>query len=102
MATIRVHCDACNEHVDLGPSAIALFVDDVTERGDYSFSCPACGSSVTKDADHRIIGLLVKAGVENRSKPKPYPELIDDPHLPPITLDDLIDFHEELERLTAP
>lgn len=89
----------------MGPEAILLHVLHGGREGTYSFTCPACLDDVEKQADRKIIALLVSAGVgvEDRSG---HPSAIgfataeaeDDPrgHLPEgpaFTPDDVIDFH---------
>lgn len=97
MALIRCSCPACGDpEVSLGPKAVTLC--PTGERPWYAFVCPACGESVEKDADDRIIRLLTEVGVTMYSDPI-YPEEIAHPELPAITWDDLIDFHRELEDM---
>ena len=91
MARIRTTCPACGE-VDLIPDRIVLKIEAGGRRGAYSFTCPNCSSIIAKPADKKIIGLLQAAGVaESVDAPLPTPP-------PPLTLDDAIDFHRELEE----
>ena len=86
----------------MGPESILLSVDQFGEEGFYSFVCPVCLEDVQKQADRKIVALLVSAGVsmgETSSAPVllrefPRGERLD---LPPLTLDDLIQFHYLLE-----
>jgi hypothetical protein len=92
MATsIGVTCPLCEHKVNLGPAAITVVPDEMI----YSFVCPTCGEFVTKDADDKIVQMLIDADV--RVHAPHYPEEIADPSLPRITLDDVIDFGLELE-----
>jgi hypothetical protein len=67
-------------------------------RGTYSFRCPDCEMMVVKDAEPRIVDLLVASGVHMEvwrlpaelSEPRGTGE--------PITHDDLLDFHDLLHR----
>lgn len=70
-------------------------------RATYQFICPACGLLATKATDKKIVGLLLGAGVQWAPEDlgTPHPEHVQDNKLPPLTLDDLIDFHNELEGL---
>jgi hypothetical protein len=71
------------------------------QRASYRFICPTCGDSIVKDADKKIVGLLLTAGVDWEAEGDDgsrHPELFD-LDAAPLTLDDLIDFHRELEDL---
>jgi hypothetical protein len=78
----------------MGHRAVSLY--PTGEQPFYAFVCPTCGESVEKPADDRIIGLLKSADVRIVEDPV-YPEVIDKPNAPPITLDEIIDFHFWLE-----
>ena len=96
MATrIRASCEECGD--------VELRVDDVTVRvcidddaGSYVFRCPSCDMSVVKDAEPRVVELLVASGVEMVAWSIPA-ELSETRHGPAFTHDDLLDFHELLE-----
>jgi hypothetical protein len=104
MTTIRTTCPRCGE-VDMGPGDILLSVGHGGDDGTYRFTCPDCFNTVEKRADRKIIALLVSAGVDIETRaghelegtrplfdqgPDPRDTL---PGGPPLTLDDLIDFH---------
>jgi predicted RNA-binding Zn-ribbon protein involved in translation (DUF1610 family) len=93
MASFNINCNLCGHTVSLGPKAVTVLPDERI----YSFWCPTCGESVTKEADENIVQMLVEHGARVHENP-PYPETIEDPSLPRITLDDVIDFGLELER----
>jgi len=106
MTTIRTTCPRCGE-VDMGPESILLSVAQGGREGSYRFTCPTCYDGVEKRADRKIVALLVSAGVdvagrgggpeEERTEPMFDQERSDPreprPEGPPITADDLIDFH---------
>ena len=89
MTTIRATCPTCGE-VGLTPEQIDLRVDPAgTDAAFYAFNCPTCRAVVRKPADDRVIRLLASGGVEVRqlihpSRRRPGP---------PLTHDDLLDFH---------
>jgi predicted RNA-binding Zn-ribbon protein involved in translation (DUF1610 family) len=92
MTTIKATCPTCGE-VSLTPVDIELRVD----RGEpsdssYAFTCPSCLSQVRKPADERIVRLLVGGGVS-------MVEVDSSPRFdwPPLTHDDLLDFHMLLQ-----
>ena len=91
---------------------ISLALEPNAEEGIYSFVCPVCEDVVEKPADRKIVSLLRSVGVEVSE-----PDLLDEeeemfdleerPDGPPITIDDVIDFHflmsqeDWFEQLTA-
>jgi hypothetical protein len=88
------------------PDAILLAADGVHGWGTYQFVCPTCAIPVEKRADKKIVDLLRSVGVRHVSEEPAYlgggqvvpsrsaPELID---APPLTYDDLLAFHFQLE-----
>lgn len=88
---IRSRCPFCGD-VEMEAKAVHLTVAEDGERGAYSFNCPSCQVIVAKAADRKIIGLLTGAGVnvDERKNTEAEPQ--------PLTIDDLIDFHAELEE----
>lgn len=96
MATrIRASCEECGD--------VELRIDDVTVRvcidddaGSYVFRCPGCERAVVKDAEPRVVELLVASGVEVAAWSMPT-EQTEAPQGPAFTHDDLLDFHELLE-----
>jgi hypothetical protein len=106
MTTIKATCPQCGE-VGLMPGEIELRVDRSGRDGSfYAFLCPSCLDTVRKPADDRVIRLLLSGGVQAQSLKTIFD---DDPELPrrsltkrfngpPITHDDLLDFHTLLGR----
>ena len=84
----------------MGPESILL---SITEDGEgvYSFACPLCMESVEKQADRKIVGLLVSAGVATAGGGVSDGAALmpEGPQTPetPLTMDDLIQFHFMLE-----
>jgi hypothetical protein len=85
----------------MGPEAILLSVREPGSEGTYSFDCPLCTDSVEKQADRKIVALLVSAGVSVAQEPaEEIPAALpaeDRPSGPALTMDDLIRFHFLLE-----
>ncbi len=90
---------------------ISLALEPNADEGVYSFVCPVCEDVVEKPADRKIVSLLRSVGVEITEREDeeaeevlPYEER---PEGPPITIDDVIDFHflmssdDWFEQLTA-
>lgn len=109
MAMIRASCTTCGD-IELTSREMVVRVCRDDGAGTYSFTCPACGDLVTKDAEARIVELLVASGVELVTWSLPA-ELHEVKVGDPIDHDDLLDFHalletdgwmETLHRMTAP
>jgi hypothetical protein len=96
MTTIRATCPTCGE-VGLTPEDIELRVDDADGNAAsfYAFTCPTCIDRVCKPADERIVRLLVSGGVDALPLVRLRPSIRTDG--PPISHDDLIDFHQLLK-----
>lgn len=85
---IRTTCPEDGD-VDLPNTDVALTFDHKL----YVFRCPACGRGIAKKTDRKIVALLQRVGVPtlpNDADPLGEP-------LPPFTLDDLIDFHQNID-----
>ena len=94
MTTIKACCPGCGE-IDLVADDILLRIGAVRTSNTYGFSCPDCGDFVEKTADDRIIRLLLSGGV--MPVPLHIPAEALETHTgPPLTLDDLLDFHQHL------
>jgi endogenous inhibitor of DNA gyrase (YacG/DUF329 family) len=99
MTTIKATCPTCGE-VALTPDDIELRVDETGVTGSfYGFECPSCAADVRKPADERVVRLLVSGGVPAlpvTSQPAPV-RLRDRFDFPPLSHDDLLDFHQMLD-----
>ncbi len=94
----------------MGPESILLSLRAGGREGTYRFTCPVCLDDVEKRADRKIVALLVSAGVDvsgddeaaasRRPRRARAGDELADPRrrseAPPLTLDDLIDFHFKL------
>ncbi len=96
MATIRASCGDCGD-VELTTRDVEVRVCSDDNRGTYSFRCPVCRMAVVKSAEPRIVELLVASGVRLFTWRLPA-ELSEPREGEPISHDDLLDFHELLER----
>jgi rRNA maturation protein Nop10 len=95
VTTIKACCPGCGE-IDLVAGDILLRIGAVRTSNTYGFSCPDCGDFVEKTADDRIIRLLLSGGV--MPVPLHIPAEALEIHTgPPLTLDDLLDFHQHLD-----
>ncbi|MDZ7732464.1 MAG: hypothetical protein U5R31_04525 [Acidimicrobiia bacterium] len=77
-------------------------VRTLDNQGTYSFRCPDCTMTVVKPAESRTVDLLVASGVSYTtwSPPLELTEPRGDGGAP-ITHDELLDFHDQLEDDTA-
>lgn len=96
MTTIKATCPGCGE-VDLTADDIVLRIGASKTVNTYGFSCPDCREFVTKQADDRVIRLLLSGGVV--PVPVHVPAEALEVHAgPPLTHDDLLDFHQQLAQ----
>ena len=96
MTTIKATCPACGE-IDLTADDILLRIGARASVNTYGFSCPECSEFVEKHADERVIRLLLSGGVMPTLVHVPA-EVLENRAGPPINYDDLLNFHEKLER----
>lgn len=93
---ILVMCPSCGEQ-EVAADRVLL---RIRSHGDasYGFNCSRCHDFIERDAEPRIAGLLRSGGVA--SVPADIPAEVFEQHGgPPLTLDDVIDFHNHLEQL---
>ena len=95
MTTIRAVCPDCGE-VTLPSSAMEVQVCAQTQEGSYTFACPVCSHPVHRPADRRVVQILVSGGVKVRIWELPA-ELFETHDGPPISWDDVLDFHALLD-----
>lgn len=96
MTTIKATCPKCGE-VDLTADDILLRIGSVKTTNSYGFSCPDCAEFVEKPADERIVRLLLSGGVMPILVHVPA-EALEPKQGPPLNYDDVLSFHELLER----
>ena len=96
MTSIRTKCPHCGE-VEMQARGVLLTVEPASGEGTYTFVCPLCDQVVEKPADRRIASLLMSIGVEVEERDG---QVVDEsrPEGPPLTLDDVIDFHFLLDQ----
>lgn len=86
----------------MGAPSVVLTVPAGTMEGTYRFNCPVCDDTIEKHADRKVVMLLLSAGVEvyevgvDEDAPPPVTSAPGD-DAPPLTVDDLIDFHYLLQ-----
>jgi len=96
MATVRASCPTCGD-LELTTTDLRLEICSDTGGSTYSFLCPNCRLIVNKQAGPQIKELLASAGVQIVRWDLPA-ELAEPKQGPPITYDDLLEFHFELAQ----
>jgi hypothetical protein len=95
MTTIKASCPGCGE-VDLTADDILLRIGATRSVNSYGFTCPDCSQFIEKPADDRVVRLLLSGGVVPVPVHVPA-EALELHSGPPITHDDLLEFHELLD-----
>lgn len=62
MTMIRTACVMCGE-VELLPGDLTLELTALNGSGTYLFSCPRCGRTQRRPANHRVVSVLLATGV---------------------------------------
>ncbi len=83
--------------MSLTADGILLRIGATKSVNSYGFTCPDCGDYVQKPADERIVRLLLSGGVVPVPVHVPA-EVLEAREGPPITYDDVLDFHHQMER----
>jgi hypothetical protein len=95
VATIRASCPTCGD-VELTTKDVAVQVCADNNQGAYTFLCPLCLLAVSKQAEQRIIDLLVSSGVRMTLWNLPA-ELREHRGGDAFTWDDVLEFHDLLD-----
>jgi hypothetical protein len=96
VATIRASCPTCGD-VELTSRDVVVRVCAADDAGSYAFRCPACRMAVSKQAEAKIVDLLVSSGVR-LSVWHPPAELAEAHDGDAISYDDLLEFHYAIQR----
>ncbi|MHB1444069.1 MAG: hypothetical protein ACYCTI_06195 [Acidimicrobiales bacterium] len=95
LATIKTTCPTCGD-VELTPGQVQVLISLEDHRSSYAFRCPGCHVTVTKPADERVVRILISSGVGVRPWRLPG-ELSEEHRGGPITWDELLEFHTDLQ-----
>ena len=97
MATrIRASCGDCGD-VELSVADVEVRVCTDDNAGSYVFRCPSCDMAVIKDAEPRVVDLLLASGVTLSTWSAPAELRETRAAGPAFTHDDLLDFHHQLQ-----
>lgn len=94
MATIRANCTTCGD-IELTSADLSVRVCRDDNSAVYRFRCPGCAWIEVKEAQPNVVEVLVNAGVALETWERPV-ELYEPRSGPPISHDDLLDFHRLL------
>ena len=98
MATrIRASCGDCGD-VELSVADVEVRVCTDDNAGSDVFRCPSCDMAVVKDAEPRVVDLLLASGVTLSTWSAPSELRETRAAGPAFTHDDLLDFHHELSQ----
>lgn len=91
---IKAECGRCGD-VRLAPDQVTVRICANDGTADYRYDCPWCNTSVVRGATPRVVALLGSVGARREVWRWPA-ELAEAKHGPPLTSDDLLDFHVAL------
>ncbi|HLI55768.1 MAG TPA: hypothetical protein VKY26_01925, partial [Actinomycetota bacterium] len=113
MVIIKTTCPSCGE-VDLTAEKVQLRIAIGGTGSSYAFDCPVCSDRIRKPADSRVVQLLIQGGIApevvgedeasesfdepaREATPRDLHPATSGRQAPPITYDDLLEFHREIE-----
>jgi hypothetical protein len=102
MITVSVSCTECNETVQRYPHQITMRI--CTNNGalsTYSFDCPQCLQEITWPASPQHVKMLLPTGVTILRWSVPAEAMEQHPDYGKINSDDMIDFHQQLEKFNG-
>jgi len=88
---IKAECPGCGV-VRLGAPDVTVRICTDDGSTSYTFRCAECGAAVRHDISRSVCDLLTSAGVRRVEWHWPA-ELAEHTDAPPLTVDDLLDFH---------
>ena len=99
VAMIRASCPTCGD-VELTTNDVRVLLCSTTYQSSYAFQCPSCRVAVAKAAEPRVVDVLLASGIT--LSVWRMPAELDEPHAgPPISYDDLLEFHFGLHQGTS-
>jgi hypothetical protein len=96
MTEVLLTCTRCNGEIAVDMDVAILRMDEEPKAdGELLFCCPTCGAPGVRHVVGELLTLLLLVGVEPLRFSEPSPEATG-PGLPALTLNDLIEWHEQL------
>lgn len=99
MIVIKATCNLCNQDCEVMNFEMHLTVFNHGRGHFYEFLCKNCYQASRSYCDDFIVQLLVEQGRVNATFVDVAPEFLEEKTGAPLTMDDLLDLHNELERL---
>ncbi|GAA5122272.1 hypothetical protein GCM10023339_40430 [Alloalcanivorax gelatiniphagus] len=98
MTEVLMTCAACEEEIAVDMAAAILRMDvEPRACAELLFACPACASHCVRRIAGDLLTLLLFVGVKPLTLSEPRPDPADAaPSHAPVTLDELLDWHEQL------
>ncbi|MDX1621419.1 MAG: hypothetical protein R3320_10540 [Nitriliruptorales bacterium] len=97
MPLIRTWCPTCQRSIDVVPDSMVLLPGSEERMARVLFACPTCDEGSSFHVDAQLATLLVAGGARVSHHPSlQRPGFHGD--APPLTYDDLLAFHELLQR----
>ena len=97
---VQGRCPTCGP-LTLLPGDVTCSVPDPEAPGLAEFHCPVCDRAVFYPLTPQDAKVLLLLGGRKATGPVPL-ELIEEKSGPPVSLDELVDLHLELERVCCP
>lgn len=101
MTEVLVTCEQCANEIAVRMDAAILRTDvEPHAAAELLFCCPECGLPTVRPIVGDLLTLLLLVGVEplRLSEPSLAPEDVP-PDVPPLTRDDLLEWHEQLQGI---
>ena len=98
MALLSAECPACGT-VLLTLDELSCAVQRERREALCQFACPLCGLTVTQELLPSDVAMLTALGAKELRDSIPF-EMLEDHYGPPLSFDDLLDFHEALLEST--
>ncbi|MDQ4144577.1 MAG: hypothetical protein M3198_12705 [Actinomycetota bacterium] len=99
MTFLKADCPACGTVV-ITVDELGCAIHPARVEALCQFECPACALTVTQGLPPHEVVMLRALGAPDLGGRVPF-ELVEDHFGPPLSLDDLLDFHEEISNGTG-
>lgn len=99
MPTISTRCPSCRQHIVFDVEECALLGGEDGQPVAYAYVCPHCAEPIVRRADKRAVAMLLAGGASSHAAAEHVVPVHPEQPAPgpPLTIDDLIDFHLLLE-----
>ncbi|MDX1657586.1 MAG: hypothetical protein R3343_02085 [Nitriliruptorales bacterium] len=97
MPLIRTWCPTCQRSIDVAPGAMVLLPGSEERTTRVMFACPTCDEGSSFHVDSQLATFLIAGGARVSHHPS-LQGAESHGDAPPFTYDDLLAFHELLQR----